>query len=151
MVVLVGDDGEDASRFAVDEVRAYLARIDVPLFVAGWHEAEALSELWGPTAADLRPPTRRGEALPGAVDAVDALDPLEAAAEDWRRALEQQAVVWVKGRHPVHEIRATPRAIGVRRAVELSTPEVASAEVATAEITTAEVASIERITTGGHR
>ena len=126
VVVLVGDDGEDASRFGLDAVRTYLAQIDVALFVAGWRDGETLATLWGPGATDLRPATRRGETLPGAQD---ALDPLEEAAAGWRQTLERQAVVWLAGDHRRSEVRlretqTTPRAVGVRRAVQLPSAEV---------------------------
>ncbi len=77
----------DSSTFNPEEVRGYLRRLRVPLFVWTPEEATArLAERWGPVAD------------------VSSLNKLERAVKELKRSLERQRIVWVYGVHPPGEI-----------------------------------------------
>ncbi len=90
-------DSEDVSRFAVENVRAYLHSLRVPLYV--WRPSpEAVPGGWA-GAADV-------SARPKLAEEVRLL----------RKALSSQAVVWIEGSHLPNEIELTAAAKGLKLA-----------------------------------
>ncbi len=87
-VVLVTRAGTvDSSTFEPDDVRDYLRRLRVPLFVWAPEEAtEQLTRRWGPVAD------------------VSSLRKLEQAVEELQQGLDRQRIVWIDGVHPPGEI-----------------------------------------------
>ncbi len=100
-VVLITRAGTaDSSIFTPEEVRGYLRRLRVPLFVWTPEETTApLVERWGPVAD------------------VSSLNKLEQAVKELKRRLERQRIVWVYGVHPPGDI-ALSRADGGMRLVQ---------------------------------
>ncbi len=97
-VVLITRAGTvDASIFDPEEVRGYLRRLRVPLFVWTPEEAAArLAERWG------------------SVTDVSSLNKLEQAVKELKRRLEQQRIVWVYGVHPPGDIVLSRAGDGMR-------------------------------------
>lgn len=98
VVLVLGESAEDRSRYAPDAVARYLERLRVPLVV--WslsppRDVPAQSAGWS---------SRQDISSPGA---------LERAVRRLRRELENQAVVWVEGRHLPQEIELSPQARGL--------------------------------------
>jgi hypothetical protein len=95
-VVLLLMDAGDASRHSPQEVRGFLERLRVPLFV--W----SLNDLGGETK-------RRW----GAVSPVDYDSALEEAVRAVRRSLATQRIVWIEGRFLPQEIELAEGAAGI--------------------------------------
>jgi len=96
VVLLLGPQREDGSRFDPEVARRYLADLRVPLFV------------WDLSGPGREVPEGWGDSLP-----VDNLDDIVRGARRLRYRLEEQRIVWVRGRHLPQEIRLTDRAVGV--------------------------------------
>ncbi len=96
VVLVLGGDGEDSSRYDPATVRRYLESIRVPLFV--W-------SLYGPETADAR---RWG----GAED-ISTVHKLSAAVARLRAELDAQRIVWLEGRHLPQAIGLSTNAQGV--------------------------------------
>ncbi len=96
VVLVLGRDDEDSSRYDPATVRRYLESIHVPLFV--W-------SLYGPGTADAQ---RWG----GAED-VSSVHKLSAAVARLRSELEAQRIVWLEGRHLPQAIALSTSAQGV--------------------------------------
>lgn len=98
VVLLLGRDPADASRFAPATVRRYLERIGVPLAVWAVEDVgDEEHESWGE------------------VRTVDARHRFTRAVEELAATLESQRIVWVEGRHLPQDVVLTERARGVRR------------------------------------
>ena len=92
-VVLAFDPGTpDSSRHRPDEVRRFLARLHVPLFV--WSIGGDAGPEWGEVAP------------------IGGWEGLQQAVRQVRRTIDSQAVVWLDGRHPP---QAVELAAGERR------------------------------------
>jgi hypothetical protein len=87
VVLVLGSDPRDQSRYEPALVRRYLERLRVPLLV--WSLA--------PTAAGLASPW-------GAAEDVSNLDGLDTAVERLRRRLDRQFIVWLEGRYLPQDI-----------------------------------------------
>ncbi|MGD2114000.1 MAG: hypothetical protein PVG07_03040 [Acidobacteriota bacterium] len=98
VVLLLGEDPVDASRFGAPRVRRYLERIGVPLSVWSLGEPdEALRRAWGE------------------VRTVDARHRFTGAVEALVEELAAQRIVWIEGRHLPDRVVLTERARGIRR------------------------------------
>jgi hypothetical protein len=86
VILLAGKDTADASRLTPENVRGYLARIRVPLFV------------W---TLDPKAPPPAGW---GRAEDVSTVVKLRAAVEKVRAELDSQAIVWVEGKHLPQEV-----------------------------------------------
>jgi hypothetical protein len=93
VILLLGRKSEDASRISPAQVRGYLDRIHVPLFV------------W---SLDVPRPERI--AAWGAVTDVSSVVKLRFAVEKLNAELESQAIVWFAGKHLPQEIALSPDA-----------------------------------------
>ena len=99
VILLLGQEREDGSRFSVEAARSYLNALRVPLIV--W-------DLSGP-AKDV--PPGWGEPRP-----VDNVDDLVRAVRRVRYQLDRQRIVWVNGRHLPQDIELSDKAKGIRLA-----------------------------------
>jgi len=95
VVLVLGRDGDDASRYDPETVRRYLESIHVPLFV--W-------SLYGP---DTQAAKRWG----GAED-ISSFYKLSTAVTRLRKELEAQRIVWLEGRHLPQSIELSGSAQG---------------------------------------
>lgn len=99
VILLLGEEREDGSRFPVEMATSYLSDLMVPFFV--W-------DLSGPTS---EVPPGWGDARP-----VDNVDDLVRAVRRVRSQLDEQRIVWVNGRHLPQEIQLSEKAKGIRLA-----------------------------------
>lgn len=90
VILLLGEDAADGSRFSSAAVRDYLRRLQVPLRV------------WSPRAEKV-------DSGWGEVQDVSTYVELFRAFREVRSFLEEQAVVWAEGRHLPQEIRVEER------------------------------------------
>ena len=98
VVLALGPEPEEASEFAVAQVRGYLAALRVPLVV--WYLGK-------------RPPP--GLRAWGETVDVQSFDKVAGALRDLKRRLEHQALVWLDGFHLPQEIRLEPEeGLGIR-------------------------------------
>lgn len=95
VVLVLGGPEKDASRYEPGEVRGYLGKIHVPLYVWSLNEGTPAPSPWG------------------AVVDVSTRAKLRKAVSRLRKDLETQQVVWLAGRHLPQEIALTERARGV--------------------------------------
>jgi hypothetical protein len=95
VILLLGKETADASRLAPENVRGYLERIRVPLFV------------W--TLDPKKPPSSGW----GHAEDVSTLPKLRTAVERVRAELESQAIVWVEGQQLPQEIEISGSSSGV--------------------------------------
>ena len=113
VVLVLGDDPIDASRFRLPLVRRYLSRLRVPLLV--WRVGEPPSDVYkprgGPRPAADAP--RLGAVELGPVVEVSSLQQLKAALGALRGSLDGQRIVWVEGHRLPHRIELTATANGV--------------------------------------
>lgn len=100
VVLVLGPQPEDASRFDPGSVRGYLEQLGVPF------------EVW--VVGKARRETRRrwGDA----VRSVSSVDSFGRAVDDLAERLDHQRIVWLEGRHLPQEIVLTDRARGLERA-----------------------------------
>lgn len=96
VVLVVGREAKDASRYDPATVRAYLESIRVPLFV--W-------SLYGPSSAAAK--------AWGTTDDISSLPKLEAAVAKLKAELAAQKIVWLEGRHLPQAVALSPSARGV--------------------------------------
>jgi hypothetical protein len=96
VVLVLGDQASDASRYDPVTVRRYLESIRVPLFV--W-------SLYGPDAPAAR--------AWGQVEDISTLEKLGKAVNRLRAEMASQTIVWVEGRHLPQSISLTPEAKGI--------------------------------------
>jgi hypothetical protein len=102
VVLVLGGDTEDSSRYDVRTVRRYLASIRVPLFVWSLYRTKTLAALvWG------------GEQV---VEDVSSMSRLEAAVARLKGELADQRIVWVDGHHLPQSIALSPAAAGLQLA-----------------------------------
>lgn len=101
VVLVVGNEVPDSSRYDPATVRRYLESIRVPLFV--W-------SLYGPDAPAAR--------AWGQAEDISTLENLGKAVNRLRAEMASQTIVWVEGRHLPQAVSLTPAA----RGVELVTP-----------------------------
>jgi hypothetical protein len=94
VVVVLGGDCADASRYSPAAVRGYLAAIRVPLHV--WSLA--------------KPRDCPALAAWGEVEDISALPLLRRAAKRLREELEAQRIVWIEGQHPPQAVALAPGA-----------------------------------------
>jgi VWFA-related protein len=93
VLVVAGSDETDHSRYTPEEVRTYLARLNVPLRV--WSpEPDKVPEGWGE------------------VESIANRARLFRAIRELRSFLDRQVVVWVEGRHLPHQVEVTEAAAG---------------------------------------
>ncbi|MFN2632963.1 MAG: hypothetical protein ABR610_06055 [Thermoanaerobaculia bacterium] len=96
VLLVLGKNPADASRYSPATVRAYLERIHVPLFVWSFE------------------PLPAGAPSPwGQVEDVSNLPKLRVAFERLKRDVESQAIVWVEGQHLPQEIALSAKAMGM--------------------------------------
>ncbi|HEY7215721.1 MAG TPA: hypothetical protein VIC28_13905 [Thermoanaerobaculia bacterium] len=96
VVLVLGRDDEDSSRYDPGTVRRYLESIHVPLFV------------WSLYGTDAPAAKRWGEA-----EDISSIYKLSAAVARLRRELEAQRIVWLEGRYLPQAIALSPTAQGV--------------------------------------
>jgi hypothetical protein len=96
VILLLGQEREDGSRFPVEAARGYLDALKVPLIV--W-------DLSGPTK---KVPPGWGDARP-----VDNVDDLVRAVRRVRYQLDEQRIIWINGRHLPQDIELGPKAKGI--------------------------------------
>jgi len=97
VVLVLGSEVRDESRYAPGPVRRYLDRLRVPLFV------------WS-LAANAR---RATAAAWGEVEDVSTAPGLDHAVERLRRNLDRQSIVWLAGRYLPQDIALAPSAEGI--------------------------------------
>ncbi len=97
VIVLLGAEREDGSRFSAAAARSFLSDLRVPLHV--W-------DLSGPAA---EPPPGWGDLRP-----VDNVDDLVRAVRRVRSGLAEQRIVWVNGHYLPQSIELTDQAQGIR-------------------------------------
>ncbi|HEX6901526.1 MAG TPA: hypothetical protein VF789_17495 [Thermoanaerobaculia bacterium] len=100
VVLVVGKEVPDASRYDPVTVRRYLESIRVPLYV--W-------SLYGPDAPAAR--------VWGQVEDISTLEKLGKAVSRLRTDMASQTIVWIEGRHLPQSIALTPAAKGAELAV----------------------------------
>ena len=100
VVLVLGGDVKDSSRYSPEKVRGYLDSVHVPLFVWSLYGAQA--------------PAAR--AWSGAED-VSTVEKLAQAVARLRAELESQRIVWLEGRYLPQSISLTPEARGVELVV----------------------------------
>lgn len=100
VVLVVGKEMPDASRYDPVTVRRYLESIRVPLYV--W-------SLYGTDAPAAR--------AWGEVEDISTLEKLGKAVDRLRTDMASQTIVWVEGRHLPQAITLTPEAKGIELAV----------------------------------
>jgi hypothetical protein len=96
VLLIVGAESEDVSRFTPDSVRGFLADLHVPLVV--WDvsgEAEEPSAKW---RADRR---------------IETIDDAAGAARLLRDRIDRQRIVWIAGTHLPQTLRLSERAQGI--------------------------------------
>ncbi len=104
LLLILGSDEKDHSRYSPEEVRSYLARLNVPLRV------------WSPEPEKVDPGW-------GQVESIATRRRLELAMRDLRSLLDNQIVVWVEGLHLPHQLELTAQAAGRwRRVTEVGPP-----------------------------
>jgi hypothetical protein len=97
VVLVLGKDAKDTSRYDVAAVRRYLDAIHVPLFV------------WS-----LESPKKgSGLAAWGDVEVISSVPRLSKAVAKLRTELESQRIVWLEGRHLPQSIALSPATSGV--------------------------------------
>lgn len=97
VVLVLGKDSKDTSRYDAAAVRRYLEAIHVPLFV------------WSLES----PKKSSGLAAWGDVEVVSSVPRLSKAVAKLRAELLSQRIVWLEGRHLPQSIALTPAATGV--------------------------------------
>jgi hypothetical protein len=93
VVLLLGTEEKDRSRYQPDAVRQFLADLHVPLHV--WRLGDLSDTEWG-------------DAVP-----VTSYEAFVAAVQDLGQDLARQRIVWVTGRHLPNEIELGPKAQGI--------------------------------------
>jgi hypothetical protein len=101
VILVLGAASNDRSSYTVDEVRAYLRELRVPLVV--WRADP------GATAARVAPWLEGAPSFP-----IDRYARLEFAIRDLRGALDRQVLVWVAGKHLPQEIQLSRPDLPVR-------------------------------------
>ncbi len=93
-VIVVLGSGGDSSRLSPEQVRSYLERLRVPLFVWSLVDSSTRPELakWGPVVE------------------IDSAQRLRKAVRDLKRNLEGQHILWIDGKHLPQEISLTEKA-----------------------------------------
>lgn len=99
VILLLGPQREDGSRFSPEIARRYLQDLRVPLVV------------WDLSGPGMAAPPGWDDALP-----VDNTDDLVRRVRRVRYRLEEQRIVWVRGRHLPQDIELTERAKGIKLA-----------------------------------
>jgi hypothetical protein len=99
VVLVLGEDVKDSSRYDPATVRGYLDSIHVPLFI--W-------SLYGSNS-----PAARAWGTPGEIEDISNLSKLEHAVARLRAELDAQKIVWIEGRHLPQTVTLSPSARGV--------------------------------------
>jgi hypothetical protein len=100
VVLVLGGESQDASRYDVATVRRYLAAIRVPLFVWSLYGAKTPAAVaWS-----------GGE---GKAEDVSSLSRLADAVDRLKGELADQRVVWLDGHHLPQSIALSPAATGL--------------------------------------
>jgi len=104
VLLLLGDNNLDTSRYQTVDVRSYLRDLGVPLYVArfggggtdpAWGEVFDLGDLEKPAEAERQ---------------------FRRVFENLAKSLEQQRLIWLIGRHLPQHIELGPAAVGIRLA-----------------------------------
>jgi hypothetical protein len=96
VLVLLGEEREDISRLAPDEVRRFLADLQVPLIVWDLSGADASAPIaWRPDHE------------------IETFDDLSRAVRRVRYTVGQQRIIWLGGRHLPQSIELGPDASGI--------------------------------------
>ena len=96
VVLVLGNNVKDSSRYTPEIVRGYFDSVHVPLFVWSLYgEQTPAAKAWG-----------------GAED-VSTVEKLKQAVERLKAEMESQRIVWLEGRHLPQAIGLTPAARGV--------------------------------------
>ncbi len=106
VLLILGEDTRDDSRYTAAAVRGYLAAIHVPLFV--WSAADPKHPAAAGAAA-----ARKAAAVWGEAEDVSSAERLRGASERLLRELIEQRVVWLEGFHLPQTVALTPAARGV--------------------------------------
>ncbi len=113
VVLVLGENPVDASRFRLPAVRRYLSRLRVPLRV--WSVREPASDVYRPGRAQpSEGKPRLAAAELGEVVEISSIKQLKAALGDLRQELDAQRIVWVEGHHLPQQIEIASTAAGVR-------------------------------------
>lgn len=119
VVLVVGNDPVDGSRFALPAVRRYLSRLRVPLQV--WSIADLAREVEkrsrrgraGGGSTPPAPPRLEPPDLGPTAD-ISSVKALKAAISDLRRQLEAQHILWIDGHHLPQQMEISTPVAGVR-------------------------------------
>jgi hypothetical protein len=97
VVLVLGRQSADSSRYAPTLVRAYLAKIHVPLYVWSLDNrmVEKIAAAWGET------------------EDISSFAKLKTAFAKMRSDLDSQQMVWLEGRHLPQDIALSEKASGV--------------------------------------
>lgn len=99
VVLVLGNEVRDSSRYDPAAVRAYLESIHVPLFV--W-------SLYGSSS-----PAARAWGTPGEIEDISNTARLGQAVAKLKAELDAQKIVWIEGRHLPQTVTLSPEAKGV--------------------------------------
>ena len=106
---MLGTETEETSAFTIDEVRRFLAQLEVPLFV--W---------WtGPRQAETTTENRRrlSQQTPwGKATDISSFTRMVAATTELREDLDRQMTVWIEGSYLPNEIELAAGVKGLRPA-----------------------------------
>ena len=109
VVLVLGTETEETSAFTIDEVRRFLAQLEVPLFV--W---------WtGPRQAETTTENRRrlSQQTPwGKATDISSFTRMVAATTELREDLDRQMTVWIEGSYLPNEIELAAGVKGLRPA-----------------------------------
>ncbi|MEE8522551.1 MAG: hypothetical protein V3T72_01365, partial [Thermoanaerobaculia bacterium] len=111
VVLILSGDSVDSSRLTAAEVRGYLDKLRVPLFVWSITSPEDEDE---ESAADVA----AALALWGPARDVSSRKSFNEALDELRKALRTQVLVWLEGAHLAHQVELTDQATGLRPVVD---------------------------------
>ncbi len=106
VVLVLGEEAVDRSRFRLPLVRRYLSSLRVPLAVWWIRGSASSSDLSPPLAGE----SRLVSAERGPAAEISSIKALKAALTDLRRELDAQRIFWVEGHHLPQNVRLTSTA-----------------------------------------
>lgn len=114
VVLVVSGDSADSSRLTAAEVRDYLDKLRIPLFVWSITVPETADGEDEKPAADVAATLARW----GPIRDVSSRKGFNKALDELRKALRPQILVWLEGAHLAHQVELTDRAAGLRPVVD---------------------------------